>query len=78
MCEPCFLNLTVYRTVDANKDNVNAQLRKKKTKMFKMARDPFDISRWNRNFYLRIKGFPFKGILCQVFWFFTMLRIWSV
>ena len=32
-----------------------------------MARDPFDISRWNRNFYLRIKqdiknGFPFKGI----------------
>ena len=48
--------------------------------MFKMARDPFDISRWNRNFYLRInhkikKGFPFKGILSQVFWFFTMLRI---
>ena len=39
----------------------------KKTKVFKMARDPFDISRWNRNFYLRIKqdikkGLPFKGI----------------
>ena len=35
--------------------------------MFKMARDPFDISRWNRHFYLRInheikKGFPLKGI----------------
>ena len=45
-----------------------------------MARDPFDISRWNGNFYLRInheikKGFPFKGILCQVFCFFPMLRI---
>ena len=42
--------------------------------MFKMARDPFDVSRWNRNFYLRINdeiktGFLFKGILCQVFWF---------
>ena len=22
--------------------------------MFEIARDPFDISRWNRNFYLRI------------------------
>ena len=37
--------------------------------MFKISRDPFDISRWNRNFYLRInleikKGFPFEGILC--------------
>ena len=42
--------------------------------MFKLARDPFDVSRWNRNFYLRIndeikKGFLFKGILRQVFWF---------
>ena len=42
--------------------------------MFKMARDPFEDSRWNRNFYLRIndeikKGFFLKGILCQVFWF---------
>ena len=42
--------------------------------MFKMARDPFEDSRWNRNFYLRIndeikKGFFFKGILCQAFWF---------
>ena len=48
--------------------------------MFKMARDPFDISRWNRNFYLRIKhevkkGGRKKGFLSQVFWFFTMLRI---
>ena len=34
--------------------------------MFEIARDPFDISRWNRNFSLRInhkvkKGFCFKG-----------------
>ena len=48
--------------------------------MFEIARDPFDISRWNINFYLRInhkvkKGFRFKGFLRQVFWFFTTLRI---
>ena len=37
------------------KTNIKAQLKNKiKIKMFKMARDPFDISRWNRNFYLRI------------------------
>ena len=34
--------------------------------MFKMARDPFEDSRWNRNVYLRIndeikKGFFLKG-----------------
>ena len=45
-----------------------------------MARDPFDISRRNRNFYLRMdhevkESFRFKGFLSQVFWFFTMLRI---
>ena len=40
-----------------------------------MARDPFDICIWSRNCYLRIKGFPFKWILCQVFVFFTMSRI---
>ena len=50
MCEPCFLNLTVYRTVDANKDNVNAQLRKKKQKCLKwpeiplISRDETEIS----------------------------------
>ena len=43
--------------------------------MFKMARDPFDICIWSRNCYLRIKGFPFKWNLCQVFVFFTMSRI---
>ena len=49
--------------------------------MFKiMARDPFDISRRNRNFYLRInhkvkKSIRFKWFLRQFFWFFTMLRI---
>ena len=49
------------------KTNIKAQLKNKiKIKMFKMARDPFEISRWNRNFYLRInhmvkKGFRFKG-----------------
>ena len=48
--------------------------------MFKMARDPFDILRWNRNFYLRInhevkKGFHFTWFLRQIFWFFTMLQI---
>ena len=59
------------------KTNIKAQLKNKvKIKMFKMARDPFDISRWIRNFYLRInreikKGFRFKGFLPQVFWFFT-------
>ena len=59
------------------KTNIKAQLKNKiKIKMFKMARDPFDISRWNRNFYLRInhevkKGFRFKGFLRQVFWFFS-------
>ena len=38
------------------KTNIKAQLKNKiKIQMFKMARDPFDISRWNRNFYLRIK-----------------------
>ena len=37
------------------KTNIKAQLKNKiKIKMFKIARDPFDISRWNRNFYLRI------------------------
>ena len=37
------------------KTNIKAQLKNKiKIKMFKMARDPFDISRWNRNFYFRI------------------------
>ena len=66
--------MTPTLSVDANKNKINAQLKKIKTKMFKMARDPFDVSRWNRNFYLRIndeikKGFFFKGILCQVFWF---------
>ena len=44
MCEPCFLNLTVYRTVDANKDNVNTQLRKKKQKCLKWPEIPL-ISR---------------------------------
>ena len=51
-----------------------------KIKIFKMARDPFDILRRNRNFYLRInheikESRRFKGFLRQVFWFFTMLRI---
>ena len=52
------------------KINSKGQLKNKiKINMFKMARDPFDISRWNRNnFYLRInhevkKGFRFKGFL---------------
>ena len=59
------------------KTNIKAQLQNKvKIKMFKMARDPFDFSRWITNFYLRInreikKGFRFKGFLPQVFWFFT-------
>ena len=40
--------------------------------MFKMARDPFDISRRNRNFYMRInhevkKSCRFKGFLRQVY-----------
>ena len=55
------------------KTNIKAQLKNKiKIKVFKIARDPFDISRWNRNLYLRInhevkKGFRFKEFLRQVF-----------
>ena len=40
-------------------------------KIFEMARDPFDIPRRDRNFYLRInhevkESFRFKGFLRQV------------
>ena len=53
------------------KTNIKAQLKDTiKIKMFKMARNPFDISRWNRNIYLRInhevkKGFRFKGVFVR-------------
>ena len=47
--------------------------------MFKMARDPFEDSRWNRNFYLRIndeikKGF-FERDFMSGFLVLTKLRI---
>ena len=47
--------------------------------MFKMAKDPFDISRWNRNFYLRInhevkKASVLKGFYVRFFWFFTFYK----
>ena len=51
--------------------------------MFEIARDPFDISRWNRNFYLRInhevkKASVLKGFCVRFSGFYQVTNLLSI